>query len=103
MLAIAPYAIPGPYKEFGAKFGSYADYSRNLPLQYLPTLHFPGPTAVFLEAGRRDGESYSDAVRLAAALHARSQRVQIRIEPGTIHTWPGARSALPYALMFGSS
>ncbi len=101
--AISPYATPGPYSQFGPKFGSYADYLANLPLHYVPMMGFPDRTAVFLAAGQRDGSILDDAGHLADALRRRGQLVSLQVTAARTHDWAGASSALPAALVFASA
>jgi hypothetical protein len=102
MIAIAPFASPGPYSQFGPKFGSYDDYLADLPLHYMPAMRFGAPASAFFAAGTRDGPIREDAERLAGALKARGQRAVLDVVSGQTHTWAGVQAVLPAALEFAS-
>jgi enterochelin esterase-like enzyme len=100
ILAIMPYDTPGD----GAvtELSTAEQIAEHSPRDYLGTIPLTTPTAVFLDRGSEEGDRrvVESATRLAAALEARGQPVELRVEPGQGHTWAAAMVALPYAMEF---
>ncbi|GDY32183.1 alpha/beta hydrolase [Gandjariella thermophila] len=100
MLVTLPYDDPG--SAVSLLQGNPALIDANTPRRYIPTMPFPYPVAVMLDAGDHAQTDMTTSRRIAAALTARGQKVSMRFEPGLVHTWRTARAALPFLLAFAN-
>ncbi len=101
IMALEPYGDPGDGGR--AMLATQEEFDANSPSHYVPTMDFTAPVAVFLDGGTEAPRSDREANRkLAAALTARGQTVELREEPGQGHTWAMVHAGLPYGLEFVS-
>jgi hypothetical protein len=63
-------------------------------------MKFTQPISVIIAVGEGAPTDVVTGHRLANALAARGQDVQLVLQPGLTHTWRAARAALPYLLVF---
>jgi S-formylglutathione hydrolase FrmB len=101
VLVTLPYDDPG--SAVSLLGGDAALIAANTPRLYIPTMPFPYPVAVMLDAGDHAQTDMTTSRRIASALIARGQKVSMRFEPGLVHTWRTARAALPYLLAFANA
>jgi enterochelin esterase-like enzyme len=100
ILAIMPYDRPGAGAE--TELSTPQEIAAHSPADYVRTIGLTTPTAVFLDRGGDEGDAevIRSATELAAALEARGQPVELRVETGVGHSWAAAMVALPHALEF---
>jgi enterochelin esterase-like enzyme len=101
ILAEMPYGDPGDVT--GRLLGGRTDlWLANAPDHYIPTMAFTRPMTVYLIDGAGD-QTLSVAARMTRMLDRRGQHAQLQVVPGASHSWRGARTELPYSLVFAST
>lgn len=99
VVAMMPYGEPG--SGGAAMLSTPAEISANTPLDYVPTMTFTDPVAVFIDNGADSSDAeLEDGYRLTQMLRDRGQTVELREEPDQEHTWTMVGAGFPYALRF---